>query len=346
MKALFTLGKDEGWSIEELAATFLVARGIRGREGVQVVFDFCKVHSSMWKDDKYFDCFVEVFEERWKADILKTSKDSALSHQEHHHAGVSGMNFVQTLKYKENRFQLFGKDGLAERLAPYFGQLQSFDADVLLRFYDELVKKPLHMTSNTYAVQIKGARLIGKKHEKDNGDDDFGEKRVLTVSDLTYNSMDFARAFSNIKTDVFGSPDVLFTKKLWMKMLNCQSKTEETMDLLEYFKMDMDKANDFIIATPGMNWTTFLICLCEVRQAMGDTHESRDTFIRLVQMLEVRPNLHAAVASVADWVVSQGADPKDCYAVRVCKQVQSWFGDAGSTSLPMLCDNEVMIVAD
>ena len=59
---------------------------------------------------------------------------SALSHQEHHHAGLSGIYFVETLKNKENRFLLFGKDGIAARLAPYFGQPQSLDADILLLF--------------------------------------------------------------------------------------------------------------------------------------------------------------------------------------------------------------------
>lgn len=352
MKAFFTLGKAEGWSGEQLAASFLVARGVRGREGVQEVFSFCKAHPPTWQDDKYVDRFIEAFEAKWKEEVLKTRKVSALSHQEHHHAGLSGMNFVETLKNKDNRFLLFGKDGIAARLAPYFGQPHLLDADLLLRFYQDLVKKPLHMTSSTYAVQIEGARILGKKHKKDNGDDDFGEKKDRTVAEGSCNSMDFLRCFSNILTDVFKSPpmrEVLFTKELWMKMLSCQSHPRETRELLQYFNMDMDKANDFITATPGMNWTTFLVCLCEIRQAMGDTYQSKDSFIRLVQMLEVRPNLHSAVASVSDCIVSEGAVSKECYAVRVCKEVQSWFGDAESASFPTVAENGIithMVLAD
>ena len=346
VNALFTLGKAEGWSGEQLAASFLVARGVRGREGVQVVFNFCKADPPMWGDDKYVDRFIEAFEAKWKEEVLKTRKVSALSHQEHHHAGLSGMNFVETLKNKDNRFLCFAKDGMAARLAPYFGQPQLLDADVLLRFYQDLVKKPLHMAPNTYAVQIEGARILGKKHKKDNGDDDFGEKKDTTVAEGSYNSMDFLRCFSNIMTDVFKSPEVLFTKELWMKMLSCQSHPKETRELLQYFNMDMDKANDFITATPGMNWTTFLVCLCEIRQAMGDTPQSKDSFVRLVQMLEDRPDLHLHAAFVSDWIVSEGAVSKECYAVRVCKEVQAWFEDTGSASFSMVAENGIMTLAD
>ena len=345
MKQLFTLGKAEAWSGEQLAATFLVARGVRGREGVEVVFKFCKADPPMWRDRTYVDRFIEAFEAKWKEEVLKTHKVSALSHQEHHHAGLSGMNFVETLKNDSNCFLLFAKDGIAARLAPYFGQPHRLDADVLLRFYQDLVKKPLHMAPNTYSVQIEGARILSKKHKKDNGDD-FGEKKDRTVAEGSYNSMDFLRCFSNIMTDVFESPDVLFTKDLWMKMLSCQSNPKQTRDLLQYFNMDMDKANDFINEMPGMNWTTFLVCLCEIRQAMGNTHQSKDNFIRLVQMLEVRPKLHAAVGKVSDRIVEGGAISKECYAVRLCKEVQSWFGDAGSASFPMVAENGIMILGD
>ena len=346
VKTLFTLGKAKGWTGVQLAASFLVARGVRGREGVHVMYNFCKADPPMWEDDKYVDRFIEAFEAKWKEEVLKTRRISALSHQEHHHAGLSGMNFVETLKYKDNRFQLFAKDGIAARLAPYFEQPQLLDADVLLRFYQDLVKEPLHMTPNTYAVQIEGARLLGKKHRKDHGDGDFGVKKEKSVAEGSYNSMDFLRCFYNIMTDVFKAPEVLFTKELWMKMLSCQSHPKKTRELLQYFNLDMKKANEVICATPGMNWTTFLVCLCEIRQAMGDTPQSKDNFIRLVQLLEVRPNLHAAVTSVSDWVVAEGAVSTECYAVRVCKMVQSWFKDAGSASITMVDENGVITLAD
>ena len=345
MKALFTFGKAEAWTEEQLAACFLVARGIRGREGVKMVFDFCKDNPPAWNDSKYVNRFVDAFEAKWKEEVLKTGKVSALSHQEHHHAGLSGMNFVETLKEEANQIQLFAENGIAARLAPYFGRPHLLDADVLLRFYKDLVVKPLHMTHNTYAVQIDGARILGKKHKKDENAD-LGEKKHSTVGEGSYNSMDFLRCFSNIMTDVFESPEVLFTKDLWLKMLSCQSRPRQTRELLEYFDMDMNKANTLITEMPGMNWTTFLVCLCEIRQAMGDTPQTKDKFIRLVQMLEVRPNLHAAVGSVADWIVEQGAISKQCYCVRVCEEVQAWFEDLGSASDGVVAENGMLMLAD
>jgi hypothetical protein len=202
MFALFIFGKVEAWSEKQLAACFLVARGVRGREGVQVVFDFCKANPPMWTDSTYVDGFVDAFEAKWKEQVLKTGKVSALSHQEHLHAGLSGMNFVATLKEEGNRFLLFAENGIAARLAPYIGQPHLLDADVLLCFYQDLVVKPLHMTPKTYFVQIEGAKILGKKHKKD-GNGDLDEKKRSTVGEGSYNSMDFLRCFSNIMTEVF-----------------------------------------------------------------------------------------------------------------------------------------------
>ena len=72
----------------------------------------------------------------------------------------------------------------------------------------------------------------------------------------------------------------------------------------------------------------------------------KDTFIRLVQMLEVRPNLHAAVSNVSDCIVGEGAMSKECYCVRVFKEDQSWFGDIGSASFPMVPENGIMMLMD
>jgi hypothetical protein len=113
MFALFIFGKVEAWSEKQLAACFLVARGVRGREGVQVVFDFCKANFSMWTDSTDVDGFVDAFEAKWKEQVFKTGKVSASTHQQHLHAGLSGMNFVATLKEEGNRCLLFAENGIA-----------------------------------------------------------------------------------------------------------------------------------------------------------------------------------------------------------------------------------------
>ena len=236
------------------------------------------------------------------------------------------MNFVETLKDAKVQELLFGQGGIASRLAPYFEHPEYLNADVLLNFYKELVKTPMRMATSDDFVQLEGARILGKKRKLQGADEEPRKKRIPTVSNGSYNSMDFLRCYSNIMTEVFASPPVLFTHGLWTKMLRCQSKQAETSKLLAYFDIDMEAANLVIAETAGMNWTTFLICLCEVRQAMGDDRES---FIWLLQKLEVRPSLLGAVDDIADAIVDEGATSSECYCVRLCKQVHNWLDSVG-----------------
>ena len=37
LQELCAFGKEQGWSARQIAGTFLVARGVRGREGVKVL---------------------------------------------------------------------------------------------------------------------------------------------------------------------------------------------------------------------------------------------------------------------------------------------------------------------
>ena len=110
VKALFLAGNEKnGWSPLVMSSTYLVARGIRGREGVQVLYDFCSARSFQvdWQDDVFVQRFVTFFEERWEAAVVRSQEVSALSHQEGRHAGLSGMNFVETLKDTRHRTVLF-----------------------------------------------------------------------------------------------------------------------------------------------------------------------------------------------------------------------------------------------
>ena len=101
-----------------------------------------------WNDRAYLEAFVNHFEEAWADAVIDTRLASAFSHQEHQHAGLSGMNFVETLLSQNT--ELFGSGGLAERLAPYFATPRvTFNADVLLAFYNELVSVPIYFESRT-----------------------------------------------------------------------------------------------------------------------------------------------------------------------------------------------------
>ena len=63
-------------------------------------------------------------------------------------------------------------------------------------------------------------------------------------------------------------------------------------------------------------------------------------------MLEVRPNLHAAVSNVSDCILGEGAMSNECYCVRMFKEVLSWLGDVGAASFPMVAKNGIMMLTD
>jgi hypothetical protein len=247
----------------------------------------------------------------------------------------SGRNFVETLKDPETRAQLFGPGGTSARLARFFERPEILDADKLLAFYGELVRVPLRMTTGDGAVQREGERLLGKKAKTASGN-----KKPATVRDGSYNSMDFLRCFSNVMTTVYGAPEVMFTPALWKKMLQCQSHPSATLELLEYFTLDMEGANGLIGATEGMNWTTLLVFLCEVRQAMAD---DRAGFVVMLEKLEARPGLIDAVQDVVVDIVAEGAKGKDCYCTRVCARVHDWLDGVGSV---VRTDDEGVVLVD
>jgi hypothetical protein len=165
MKELFAFGKRLEWSSAQLAGTYLVARGIRGREGVDVLHDFCRKEEPNWGESAYVNHFVDTFEMKWRAEVQRTNTVGALSHQEHYHAGLSGMNFVETLKRANMRVSLLGPCGMASRLAPFFQEPERLDANALLSFYKELVKEPIHMRIDSSSVQNEATRILGKRQK-------------------------------------------------------------------------------------------------------------------------------------------------------------------------------------
>ena len=319
VEELFRYGKTRGWSTKELADCWIVARGIRGREGVIVLLEFSKREHPCWHEHTYVEAFVGLFAHKWRQEVKKTRSVSSLAHQEGLHAGKSGMNFVQTLKDKDNVDFLFSSEGVASRLAGFFERPEEVDAGTLMRFYKELVKEPIRMTPEDFSVQIEGARLVGKRFKRNETD----SKREQRVTDCSYNSMDFLRSWANIMTGVFNSPEVLFTPALWAKMIACQTKPAETRELISYFSLDMHSANRLMSQTRGLNWTTLLVCLCEVRQ-VAPTATALEDLQSLASWVGACPERVAAVEEVVDAVVKEGARPKQCYCERVCAVVQEW----------------------
>ena len=58
VEELFRYGKTRGWSTKELADCWIVARGIRGREGVIVLLEFSKREHPCWHEETYVAAFV------------------------------------------------------------------------------------------------------------------------------------------------------------------------------------------------------------------------------------------------------------------------------------------------
>ena len=90
MRDAFMFAKESRWNAQELAGTFIILRGIRGREGVSVALDYLREQGGAaprWDNRGYLEAFVNHFEEAWSDAVCKTRLASALSHQEHQHAG-------------------------------------------------------------------------------------------------------------------------------------------------------------------------------------------------------------------------------------------------------------------
>ena len=321
MREAFTFARKSKWNTQQLAGTFIILRGIRGREGVQVALKYLRGkadNSPQWSDRAYLEAFVNHFEEAWADAVLDTRLASAFSHQEHQHAGLSGMNFVETLLPQST--ELFGSGGLAERLAPYFATPGvTFNADVLLAFYNELVSAPILLRVAQSRVKELARRLLGKMHKCRTGAEPRSPPRV---SDGSYNSMDFLRCYSNVMCAVYGAPEPSFTQELWHKMIQCQTKPVETRALLRSFDMDMGGANELMATVPELNWTTFLVCLCEVRQAMGHTKASHASFCSLLRRVESNPDLLAVIRDITTALVTEGATMRQCYCVRLCNALR------------------------
>ena len=166
---------------------------------------------------------------------------------------MSGIHFVDTLSDAEQFHFLFGKGGVAERLAPCFNTRKGLLAGDLVDFYNELVAMPIVLRM----------------------------KDRVTVSRYSYNSMDFLRAFNNVMQTVHGATRFEFYKALWDLMLRCQARPRETRARLEHFHVDMNKANQLLRTFAQLNWTTLLVALCEIRQARGTTVEENVEFDRM-----------------------------------------------------------------
>ena len=93
--------------------------------------------------------------------------------------------------------------------------------------------------------------------------------------------------------------------------------------MITYFGLDMQSANRLISQTRGLNWTTLLVCLCEVRQ-VAPTVTALEDLQSLAFWAGASPERLSAVQEVVDAVVKEGARPKQCYCERVCAVVQEW----------------------
>jgi hypothetical protein len=197
-------------------------------------------------------------------------------------------------------------------LAPYFTADLVMSARLVMSFYKELVKVPIPMRPPTNAVAVEGGGILGHIVRKKI------YKTHPTVSNNSYNSMDFTRFWFNVLVVAFGVEEMQFDKLLWAKMLKTQAKRPDAM--LKEYDIDMSMANELLKLTKGMNWTTFLFALCELRQA----READDSKLySVLARLDEAPRLRD-VARIVDRIVQEGAQSL-CYCVRAVNAVAAYL---------------------
>eukprot|EP00959_Pyramimonas_sp_CCMP1952_P163553 3419484-Pyramimonas_sp.AAC.1 len=81
----------------------------------------------------------------------------------------------------------------------------------------------------------------------------------------------------------------------------------------------MDGANAVLSNGCGLNWTTILIMLCEVRQEIGGNLAA---FEELLTWLENHPERMGDVDRTVRDIVEARAVSKECYCQRVCTAVR------------------------
>ena len=173
-------------SLRNFSATFLLGRGIRGVDGINVATSFFKKFNNQITDANLV-LFVKHFEEEHK----KAGGMTALSHQEQRHHLFSGNRFVSLLGSIDGRAHFFQRSRLLEQ--HWYG-----------------VKKG---TANNFPVlafkeDVKGLRLsVVHGH-------------IQTAQ--RYNAMEYARSATLIAHAVFGV-DTKYTKKIHHQYLKDQS---------------------------------------------------------------------------------------------------------------------------
>ena len=81
MRDAFLFAKESKWNPQQLSGTFIVLRGIRGREGVQVAMDYLRNQGGaapQWDNRGYLEAFVKHFEDAWADAVRKTHLASAI----------------------------------------------------------------------------------------------------------------------------------------------------------------------------------------------------------------------------------------------------------------------------
>ncbi len=159
------------------------------------------------------------------------------------HEGLSGSHFLRTLLQEQQLDTLLNDNGLVNKLVEFWekascGELNSND---LLSSFDVLNGSGLMLYFTTEDV----------KHP------------IKRLGNNSYNTMDYLRSLYNIWELVLRHPTVIPCEKLFLAMLQCQSKPAETKAMLQQFGLTkFGKIADLLERNKEyFNWTTFFVLL-------------------------------------------------------------------------------------
>lgn len=290
-----------------LATLFVILRGVRGEEGVEI-------------------CATELFEHGW--DVLscndirifalhinniynesvatKRKMKSYLSHAEGRHSGLSGIHFVRTLLYECEQIHVLHDLGV--ELCVYWKRAAcgSCGSEDLLKCYYIIGKSGLAI----YCSVPNG----DKKH------------KVKRLREGSYNTMDYMRSFYNMWELALNHCSIVPCKLFWSAILRTQAKSKSTSLALQHFGLNSFDRVQYVLLSgfAGLNWTTLLVCLCEARQASYAL--SAEVFYKIVISALDHCRWGLVVSKLTEQIKRKGAIGIDCYCTRLCIELAHVMG--------------------
>ena len=235
---------------QTVALAFLVIRCTRGSDGVHFVGSYIRGHFVEFQRDFHSFCTGLVAACRT---ACSSQGDQYLSHREGLHAGLSGMHFVETLKYSGVRRALL-------EVSKEWGRL------LVGTIGDGMGRKSLVSKDIIQMGESLGHVVLAKHNDY----------RHMGP----YNRMDTMRCFMVVHEQVLGSQATVYCEKLheWYRKQQSKKRREAIAQMLtEYGAVDrkgMEREVAEMQEELGLEYTvtcsTMFVLRCETRQVVNE----------------------------------------------------------------------------